>query len=246
MNLAVELGASTIFPNDKVQGLTRVMPASPGTTYLDLLISGNLGSGKTHLLQSITNFMEPLPDTRIYYLIVEGNARTDIDLWRNPLQEPEEIISSSAEHTKTTNDLYETIENLFAAARGQDFEDGMQSEFSREVVSLIDQSGIAALEVMASLIIHEKVNAEVAAEALRALSRIEDTRTYKFRLWLLERSLQCVSTRVRDAAVLGLAYLDDPNAVSAIKQAIESEQYLELRKDMEQVLSQLITQCRLF
>lgn len=246
MNQAVELGASTVFPTDKVQGLRLGTLASPNTANLELLISGDFGAGKPHLLQLIKHFMAARPDIRIHYLNVEGNARTDLDLWKNLLKEPEEIISSSTEHTKSRNDLYKTIENLFAAARGQDFEDGMQSEFSKEVVSLIDQSGVAALEVMASLIMHEKINAEVAAEALRALSRIEDTRTYNFRLWLLLRSLQCVSTRVRDAAVLGLAYLDDTNAVSAIKQAIESEQCLELRKDMEQVLSQLITQCRLF
>lgn len=246
MNQAVELGASTVFPTDKVQGHRPGIFASPGTADLALLISGDLGSGKPHLLQSIKNFMAERPGIRIHYLIVEGNTRTDLDIWKNPLQEPKGIISSSTEHTKSTNDLYKAIENLFAAARGQDFEDGMQSEFSKEIVSLIDQSGVAALEVIASLIMYEKVNAEVAAEALRVLSRIEDTRTYDFRLWLLGRSLQCVSTRVRDGAVLGLACLDDPSAASAIKQAIESEQCLELRKDMEQVLSQLITQCRLF
>lgn len=69
--------------------------------------------------------------------------------------------------------------------------------------------------------------------------------SYRFRLWLLERSLNCSQARIRDGAILGLSYLNDPHAISYLKLAIGLEKCTELREDMEQVLEQLesINQC---
>jgi hypothetical protein len=69
--------------------------------------------------------------------------------------------------------------------------------------------------------------------------------SYRFRLWLLERSLGSLKARIRDGAILGLSSLNDPHAISYLKLAIEQEKCSELRKDMEQVLAQLesISQC---
>jgi hypothetical protein len=48
---------------------------------------------------------------------------------------------------------------------------------------------------------------------------------------------------VRDGATLGLASLNDPQAITPLKQAIEREQIGELREDMQQVLDQLENIC---
>jgi HEAT repeat protein len=85
----------------------------------------------------------------------------------------------------------------------------------------------------------EQVNAEVASEAMRWLGHIDHPITYRSRLHLLERSLHNSSARVRDGAGLGLASLDDPHAIPYLKQAIEREQYQELRHDLKQVVIQL-------
>jgi hypothetical protein len=131
------------------------------------------------------------------------------------------------------------ITNMFDAAKEQDLEDGMESEFSTSLLSLVRKYGNAAMEVVAGLIIYERVNAEVASEALRWLGHMADPTSYHFRRWLLERSLRCSSAMVRDGAALGLASMDDPHAIPYLKQAILREDYTELSEDMRQVLAQL-------
>lgn len=158
-------------------------------------------------------------------------------------EEPEWLGNSTAQQVHP-EDLDRKIEALFAAAKEQDFEDGMESEFSKGLGSLIKKYGDDAMEGLAYFIVYEKVNAEVASEALRWLGRIDHPTSYHFRLWLLERSLLCSSARVRDGAALGLASLDDPHAISYLKQAIQREGCSELREDMEQVLTQLESACR--
>ena len=136
-------------------------------------------------------------------------------------------------------EIDQKIETLFGAAREQVFEDGMESDFSKELISLVKKYGNAAITVLTRLIITEQVNAEVASEALRWLGNIEHPASYRSRLWLLERSLFCSSARVRDGAALGLASLDDPHAIPHLRRAIQRENCNELRKDIEQVLIQL-------
>jgi len=135
--------------------------------------------------------------------------------------------------------IYLEIEALFIAGKEEYFEDGFESDFSRGLVSCVQKYGDDAIEAIACFIVYEKVSPEVASEALRWLGEINHPESYKFRLWLLERSLSCPSSRVRDGAILGLSYLNDPHAITYLEQAIEKEKITELREDMKQVLAQL-------
>ncbi len=128
---------------------------------------------------------------------------------------------------------------LFASAKEQIFEDGMESDFSREIAEFITSYGHSAMEAIIGLVLCGRINSEVVSEALRAIGRIDHVSTYRDRLWLLERGLYSSYARVRDGAIVGLAYLDDPIAIKPLRFAIEREQTPELRKDMGQVLSQL-------
>jgi hypothetical protein len=136
-------------------------------------------------------------------------------------------------------DLYAEMHNSSEATKEEDFEDGMESEFSKHLVSLVQKYGSATVELLIFLIACEYMNAEVAAKTLRCLGRTDHPETYRERLWLLERSLKCSSATVRDAGVLGLASLDDPHAIPYLKRAIKKEKNLELRQHMERVLAQL-------
>lgn len=86
---------------------------------------------------------------------------------------------------------------------------------------------------------YEKCEVEVVAEALRWLGHIEHASSYRFRFWLLEKSLSHSSVLVRDGAVLGLSFLDDPAAIPSLEQALDREPSAALRADMQQVLAQL-------
>ncbi len=135
--------------------------------------------------------------------------------------------------------IEEELRAFFAAGREEFFEDGMETEFSRRLVALIDRYGDVAIEILADLILGEQVDSEVASEALRWIGQIENPLTQRQRRWLLERSLSSAHASIRDGAVLGLSFMDDPAAISSIARALEQEKNRHLLLRMEKTLAQL-------
>lgn len=127
----------------------------------------------------------------------------------------------------------------FEKAKEESFEDGMDSEFSRRLENLIIKFDHSALAVIRSLVFVADFYGEAVGEALRLLGRIDHPETYSNRLVLLEQCLFHPDARVRDAASLGLAYLDNPSAIPYLRRAIQVEPNEMLLEDMEQVLRQL-------
>ena len=148
-------------------------------------------------------------------------------------------VGASTEFYEPSDALYSKTEAIFWTAKGEVFEDGMESEFSRKLSYFVKKYSADALEAITCLIVYEKVDSEIAGEALRWLGRVDHAESYEYRRWLLERSLSLSSTRVRDGAILGLASMDDRRAIPYLKIAIKKEQCSELKADMESVLEQL-------
>ncbi len=138
-----------------------------------------------------------------------------------------------------SRDIYQIVKCLCEAAKEETFESGVESNFSRELFSLISEYSNIAIDVLSNLIITNDIEEEIASEVLLSLGRVDHLATYSFRLWLLEKSLTLSSFMVRDSAALGLAYLDDPHSIPYLKAAIEREEYEEIRKVMKKVLAQL-------
>lgn len=140
------------------------------------------------------------------------------------------------------------IQMIFQEASEENFEDGMESTFSRLLVSLIKRYGASALEIISDTIRNQKINGEVAGEALRWLGRMNHSPTHERRYRLLIESLSSSHAGVRDSAVLGLTSLGDTRARDSIRAAIQNERCAELREDMEQLLDYLENgnQCHLF
>jgi len=140
------------------------------------------------------------------------------------------------------------FEMVFERAMDETFEDGKESEFSSQLGRLVRKFGNFAIEAIENLISNRKVNAEVAAEALRWLGRMKDRQTHASRFRLLKVSLSSPNPMVRDGAVLGLTSLGDRGAVDSVKRAIQVEKCDELREDLVQLLEFLENgnQCSLF
>ncbi|HUS59173.1 MAG TPA: HEAT repeat domain-containing protein [Planctomycetota bacterium] len=128
---------------------------------------------------------------------------------------------------------------VFSKAKGERFEDGMESDFSRQLESAIRQYGLQAICEIDHLINGAQSGAEVASEALRWIGLLSHPPTHKYRLWVLKKSLSSESPRIRDGALLGISFLDDPEAIDALREAIQKESQTELKLDMERVLQQL-------
>jgi HEAT repeats len=131
------------------------------------------------------------------------------------------------------------FEQAFKSARYVDFEDGMENEFSRELSLLVRKYGAASQQSIARLLADNSISRMVVSEALRVLGQMEDSSSHQARLWLLEQGLSSPSPLVRDGAVVGLALLDDPNAVTYLREAVKTETVESLRRDMTKVLEQL-------
>ncbi len=145
----------------------------------------------------------------------------------------------STARRSVNRDLYYTVTLAIHGAFAENFENGIESELSREIIPLIERHGEQAIEPLAHLLVYEVAQPETAAEVLRWLGRIRNQATHGYRRWLLERCLLCSSTAVRDAAALGLVSLRDAHAMKYLRAAIAAERNAELREDLQQAADAL-------
>ena len=129
---------------------------------------------------------------------------------------------------------------IFRDADDEIFHDGMDSEFSCRLRDAIARHGNAAIEALEPFLHDPRSNTEASEEALRVLGDIGDARTHVARLALLLRALESPDARIRDAASIGLAALDDPAAIDGLRCAIEAERSAWLRTNLDLVLNQLL------
>ena len=141
-----------------------------------------------------------------------------------------------AQQVANREEIRQSISLLLGIGQQEHFEDGMDNEFSQGLTSLIETYGEPAVEELADFVSSSQMNGELAAESLVCVGRIEDPATLIKRRSLLEASLSSSSHFIRDGALLGLSYLDDPHAIPHLKRAIERESSTQLRRYMQQVL----------
>lgn len=125
----------------------------------------------------------------------------------------------------------EHVRTLFGEAVDERFDDGVESSFARELVSVVERWGDSAMAAAAWLVIRDLAEPQVSREALRALGHMRHADSHSYRLWLLERSLHALSPWVRDGAALGLASMRDVHAIAHLTQAVERESLAELREE---------------
>jgi HEAT repeat protein len=150
-------------------------------------------------------------------------------------------VTEQADQLKaiTDEEIEARLKTLLEVAKDEIFEEGVENEFSTGLISLINEYGADLVSVLAGFIVNERINEEIASEALRWLGRLDQPESYSGRLSLLEEALSNPSARIRDAASIGLATLGDPHAISYLKQALQQEACTELREDMQEILESL-------
>ena len=132
------------------------------------------------------------------------------------------------------------VDRLFSLAMYIDLEPGMENAFSRGLEKLIARHGDPALTEIQSFILEERTKSAIAMEALQYIGRMDSNIWKTERRKLLEQCLlRSRSAWVRDGAGLGLASLDDPRSIGAVKTAIAKESSDTLKNDLESVLDQL-------
>jgi len=148
-------------------------------------------------------------------------------------------LDSSTIHSEKSEEVNEKILTIFNEATEENFEDGIESEFSNSLIFNIIRYGNDALKVVKDLITEGRINSEIASEALRWFGLMEHPYTYESRLSFLEECLFNPSLYIRDGALLGISFLDDPKALPYLKEAFRLEKCSEFKDEMKVVIEQL-------
>ena len=147
-------------------------------------------------------------------------------------------VNSTALH-EPSEDLHERISFVCEQARDEHFEDGMDSLFTKHLLSLIEQYGDETIEVIGNLIHSGVLDGEIAYEALILIGQLSEIETARIRRWVLISNLFSNSHWIRDGAIVGLSYLGDTKTIPHIQRALHQETVPYLKKFMIQVLEEL-------
>ncbi len=132
-----------------------------------------------------------------------------------------------------------TMGSVFELAAGEDFEDGVETEFSRQLEKFVKDYGNVGIFSTRSAILKERFPEPYIAEALLWLGDMEHERTKNGRRLLLENALDSKSVFIRDAAVSGLSYLGDPKSIDRLSEALTEEPSQGIRTNIKTVLKYL-------
>lgn len=152
---------------------------------------------------------------------------------------PAQAETAGVRPDPSQEELERHVKGVLEAARDERFEDGMESSISRTLVPLVERYQTELAESLFYWLVPGRASPRVTAESLRWLGDMDHAPSHNWRRRLLERCLEAPSVAVRDAAGVGLASMDDPQAIPAVKDAIAREPSAELRQCLQQVLAQL-------
>lgn len=147
----------------------------------------------------------------------------------------EELTTSGV----VTRAISRALDALLERSLGEHFEDGIDSDLSVGIRLLVRNYGDEFPKVFDSRMKEREISSKIIAEILHTLGSIVDSVTKDWRFATLVESLKSRSPSVRDAAAVGLAYLDDIRAAPFLHEAIERETSQSFKDDLRSILEQL-------
>ena len=135
-----------------------------------------------------------------------------------------------------SNVIQEQLERIFTTAQDEQFEIGIESQFSKGLQKLCGLDPSTGLQLLKTRFINSDADSEVLAEVLRWASHQRATEIRNLIVDLLLTGLHNVSSLVRDTAALSLAYLEEAGAIVQLQQALEREKVPELKRDLEDLI----------
>ena len=135
--------------------------------------------------------------------------------------------------------LVRKLELCVREARDEQFVDGMDSEFASRIHDSIMKHGSVAVWAWERVMLKTGNANETGEELLRQLGLLYDPATHGSRLRVLVDSLALSDPRMRDAAGLGLSFLDDVSALPKLRAAFDVEKNTWLRRNLNLVIDQL-------
>ena len=160
---------------------------------------------------------------------------------QSPLDQP--AASSTADNIEQElmceNELAKRFALFVSDAENERFEDGMGSGFATRVHESIVNYGPVAVAAWERVLWRMQNANETGEELLRQLGLIEHSPSRARSLRVLKDSLKSSDSRIRDAAGLGLSFLDDSSALIALQLAYGRETEGWLKENLKLVIDQL-------
>ena len=132
------------------------------------------------------------------------------------------------------------LDNIIANAQNEVFYDGMDSVFSIRLHELVKEHGKIVIEDLHKRFIEGRLTGSVACESMIQCGHVEDKELEQEILHFAHHALQHKELAIRDGAMLAIASIDNPVMITHIREAVANETNEEVKKDLIQVLNQLL------
>jgi hypothetical protein len=221
-----------------------------GTLDLGHLASGGFGAGlaRCRSIFQRAGFVDitlPMRTRQLFVVNTELRPENtgcfvssqDIELSEYGWETLSSASSSSSRVDPGQTNLEDDILRAISSAAALRFEEGIESDLSRTLRSIIEKDSKSAVTVLTKAL--NAADANVVADTLRLLGRIEDPNSADERRWLMEANLTSRSPLVRDVAISSLAALADPRSLPALRAASSQERIDALRADIDDVIAEL-------
>lgn len=209
----VNYGYQPMTPTADYWGIGQLQNASPGS----VLISPNLKDMYPFASYVPDRFYNASPNTVLtsadledMYQIASYAPNTAILVTNDPLQSGCIEVPAGNLRDRSADRKFRAV---FDRATDERFEDGTESQFAKDLESLVRTVGSDSTDIPGNLLEDGSTSPEVLAEAMRWIGRTEGMLSRKSKFSLLGIGLSSKSTLVRDSAALGLATIDDPAAI---------------------------------
>ena len=140
---------------------------------------------------------------------------------------------------KAPADLSQELSSIFELAAGEDFEDGVETEFSRRIEEFVRNSGLRGISLIEQALIAGTYREQYIAEALLWIGDMEHEESRAERRQLLKHALTSESIFVFDAAVSALSYLGDTSCIPALEETLEGVTFQPVRVNIENTIRYL-------
>jgi len=162
--------------------------------------------------------------------ILQGNTTSKQDI---------RTTDNSTSTSLSAGDAIQDIRRWLDGVVYLDLEEEVSDKLTEEVQNLIRRHGDLAVCEFNYLIHNGEMVVELAEFVLRVLGGMNHAITHKYRRWTLKQVLlHSSSPRLRDAANIGLALMDDPESIECLRTAIENEPSAFLRELLAKTLAQ--------
>lgn len=193
-------------------------------------------------------------DTSFAFSASVAERRHAYEFWTthnsfSALNEPPQSIIQSA--TGTTAPIPELLaygerflwldrrfQQIINETSGELFFDGMDSPLAEKIRCVVYAHGTDAVKALRQALLKTPDEVEAGEEILRQIGLLRDKPTHYARLNLLTDMLELPQERIRDAASLGLSFMEDPAALPHLLNARRVETAPWVAEGFDQTIKQ--------